>query len=300
VIATKTPKKIRVMFTPFRDGLQSAFGGKVRVKDLLPAMEASRDAGVRHFEFGGGARFQAPILYVNECPFWCMDEMRRAVGKDAITQILTRSISGVTLTTQTMDALRLQAKLMKKHGTDWDRNFDFTNNVGLLIETAKPIIESGMHHQVCVAMMGLPEGFGETTVHTPEYYIQVAKDLIDSGIRIDSLCMKDASGTSDARTVYETARGIRPLLPKETPLWYRLTCFTVTLTSVSFAFSWLRIRSGSLWTGVLLHAMHNTLNKGILFFLAGFVWRTFHSNRIREVGGLLHREIGRASCRERV
>lgn len=40
----------------------------------------------------------------------------------------------------------------------------------------------------------------------------------------------------------------------------------------------------------MLHAMHNTLNKGILFFLAGFVWRTFHSNRIREVGGLLHRD----------
>jgi membrane protease YdiL (CAAX protease family) len=43
----------------------------------------------------------------------------------------------------------------------------------------------------------------------------------------------------------------------ETPLWYRLVCFTVTLTAVSFAFSWLRIKSGSLWTGVFLHAMHN-------------------------------------------
>lgn len=43
----------------------------------------------------------------------------------------------------------------------------------------------------------------------------------------------------------------------DTPLWYQLVCFTVTLTSVSFAFTWLRIKSGSLWTGVLLHAMHN-------------------------------------------
>lgn len=43
----------------------------------------------------------------------------------------------------------------------------------------------------------------------------------------------------------------------ETPLWYRLACFTVTLTAISFAFSWLRIKSGSLWTGVFLHAMHN-------------------------------------------
>lgn len=43
----------------------------------------------------------------------------------------------------------------------------------------------------------------------------------------------------------------------ESPLWYRLLCFTVTLTAVSFAFSWLRIKSGSLWTGVFLHSMHN-------------------------------------------
>jgi pyruvate carboxylase subunit B len=59
MIFTETPKKIRVMFTPFRDGLQSSFGGKVRLSDFLPAMKASVEAGVRHFEFGGGARYQA-------------------------------------------------------------------------------------------------------------------------------------------------------------------------------------------------------------------------------------------------
>ena len=100
MIYTSTPKKIRVMFMPFRDGLQSSFGGKVRLKDILPAMAYSaKEAGIRHFEFGGGARFQAPYFYVNEDPFFCMDEMRKAVGPDADLQILTRSVSGVTLTT---------------------------------------------------------------------------------------------------------------------------------------------------------------------------------------------------------
>ena len=45
MIYTKTPKKIGVMLTPFRDGLQSSFGGKVRLKDYLPAMKAAVDAG---------------------------------------------------------------------------------------------------------------------------------------------------------------------------------------------------------------------------------------------------------------
>src|SRR5215510_4064670 len=42
-----------------------------------------------------------------------------------------------------------------------------------------------------------------------------------------------------------------------TPTWYGLTCFTVMVVSISFVFAWLRLKSGSLWTGVLLHASHN-------------------------------------------
>jgi len=41
------------------------------------------------------------------------------------------------------------------------------------------------------------------------------------------------------------------------PLWYGLTCFTVLLVSMSFILTWFRIRSNSLWTGVLLHSSHN-------------------------------------------
>jgi len=218
MIFTSIPKKIRVMFTPFRDGLQSSFGGKVRLKDILPAMEFSaKEAGVRHFEFGGGARYQAPYFYVGEDPFVCQDEMRKAVGPDVDLQILTRSVSGVTLTTQRLKALELQAKLMHRHGTTWDRNFDYMNDVDNLVKTGKPIVDSGMHHQVCVALMGLP--FKDETVHTPEFYINVVKKLLASGVHFDSVCLKDASGTTDPKTCFETAKGIKQILPPEVILW---------------------------------------------------------------------------------
>jgi membrane protease YdiL (CAAX protease family) len=42
-----------------------------------------------------------------------------------------------------------------------------------------------------------------------------------------------------------------------TATWYALTCFTVMVISMSFVFAWLRLKSGSLWTGALLHASHN-------------------------------------------
>ena len=217
MIFTEKPKTIRVMFTPFRDGLQSSFGGKVRLNDYLPAMKASAEAGIRHFEFGGGARFQAPLFYLGEHPFETMQAMRDALGPDVDLQILTRSVSGVTLTTQSIEGLNLQAKLMKKHGTTWDRNFDYMNDVENLIKTGKPIVDAGMHHQVCIALMGLP--FKSDKVHTADFYINIGKSLLNSGMHIDSICLKDASGTTDPKTVYDTAIGLKKLMPPEMPLW---------------------------------------------------------------------------------
>ena len=204
------------MFTPFRDGLQSVFGGKTRLQDILPAIEASAAAGIRHFEFGGGARFQAPFFYVGEDPFHCMSEIRKTVGPEPDLQILTRSVSGVTLTTQRTSALALQAKLMHKHGTTIDRNFDFMNDVDNLVKTGRPIVDSGMHHQVCVALMGLP--FQSDQAHTPEFYINIVRELLKRDIHFDSVCIKDASGTTDPHTCHETAKGIKAILPPEIPL----------------------------------------------------------------------------------
>lgn len=48
-----------------------------------------------------------------------------------------------------------------------------------------------------------------------------------------------------------------------TPTWYGLTCFTVMVVSISFVFAWMRLKSGSLWTGALLHASHNLYIQGI-------------------------------------
>ncbi len=217
MIFAKKAKTIRVQFMPFRDGLQSSFGGKVRLNDFLPAMKASAEAGIKHFEFGGGARYQAPYFYLGENPFEDMRIIRETVGPDVDLQILTRSVSGVTLTTQSMEGLELQAKLMKKSGTTWDRNFDYMNDVENLVKTGKPIVDAGMHHQVCIALMGLP--FKSDKVHTSDFYIDIGKRLLDSDIHIDSICLKDASGTTDPMTIYNTAIGLKKLMPPEMPLW---------------------------------------------------------------------------------
>ena len=47
-----------------------------------------------------------------------------------------------------------------------------------------------------------------------------------------------------------------------TPKGYALLCFAVTVLGISFPFAWLRLRSNSVWTGMLMHASHNLWIQG--------------------------------------
>ncbi|MET7035881.1 type II CAAX endopeptidase family protein [Elizabethkingia miricola] len=48
------------------------------------------------------------------------------------------------------------------------------------------------------------------------------------------------------------------------PKWLALICFTVMIFACCFIFTWFRMKSGSLWTGVILHASHNLFIQAIL------------------------------------
>ena len=104
-------KKIHVMNTAFRDGFQSVFGARVFTKDFLPAVEACREAGMTHFEAGGGARYQSLYFYCNEDAFDMMDSFREAAGPDADLQTLARGINVVALDSQPRDIIDLHARM---------------------------------------------------------------------------------------------------------------------------------------------------------------------------------------------
>ena len=203
-------KKVNFMCTAFRDGFQSVFGARVFTKDFMPAVEAARKAGITHFEAGGGARFQALYFYTNEDAFQMMDTFREVAGPDANLQTLARGVNVVGLDSQPRDMIKLHAQLFKKHGMTTIRNFDALNDVNNLIDSGKAIVEAGLKHEVTVTMMSLPEGV--TGAHNPDFYERILKEILDADIPFDSLCFKDASGTSTPSTVYETVKRARKLI----------------------------------------------------------------------------------------
>lgn len=203
-------KLIKVMDTSFRDGFQSIYGAKILVDDFIPALQAAVNAGIKHFETAGGARFQAPIFFCNENAFETMDKIRAAVGPDVKLQSLSRGVNVVGLNSQPRDVIDLHAKMFAKHGVNVIRNFDALNDVNNLIDSANSIKKHGLQHEVTITMMELP--FGCEGAHDVAFYEKVLRNILDSGLPFDSLAFKDASGTSNPRKVYETVKMAREIL----------------------------------------------------------------------------------------
>lgn len=203
-------KFIDIMDTTFRDGFQSVFGARVLMNDFLPAVSAAKEAGINHFEFGGGARFQSLYFYLNEDAFTMMDKFREAAGKDANLQTLSRGVNTVTLDTGSRELIDMHAKLFAKHGTTTIRNFDALNDVKNLEYSAQRIKHHGLKHEVVVTMMDLPPNC--VGAHDAEFYEKCLREILDSGIEFDSVCFKDASGTSSPEKVYQTIKMARRLL----------------------------------------------------------------------------------------
>jgi len=207
-------KKVKFMCTAFRDGFQSVYGARVLTNDFLPAVEAASEAGITHFEAGGGARFQSLFFYCNENAFDMMDAFRKTAGPDADLQTLARGANVVGLESQSSDVISMHAKLFKKHGITTIRNFDALNDVNNLIHSGRAIVEAGLKHQVCVTMMELPPGC--TGSHGPDFYAEVLQKILDAEIPFDSVCFKDASGTSAPAKVRRTIKRARKMLPEGT------------------------------------------------------------------------------------
>ncbi len=205
-------KLIDVMDTTFRDGFQSVYGARVLMNDFFPALEAAKEADIKHFEFGGGARFQSLFFYLNENAFEMMDKFRAIVGNEANLQTLARGVNTVALDTGSKEIIDLHAKMFAKHGTTTIRNFDALNDVNNLKFSGECIVKHGLKHEITITLMDLPPKC--KGAHDVPFYERILKEILQAQIPFDSICFKDASGTSNPNKIYEVIKMARKNLPE--------------------------------------------------------------------------------------
>ena len=61
-----------------------------------------------------------------------------------------------------------------------------------------------------------------------------------------------------------------------TPSWFAMPCFMLLVMSISFIYTWLRMKSGSLWTAAILHGSHNLFIQNIFSPLTENTGNTYY------------------------
>ena len=136
-------------------------------------------------ETNGGASEQVNLLY-GENPNPSVRRFTSFFNKVGIqTHMLDRGLNGLRMNPVPADVRRLMYKVKKAQGVDITRIFDGLNDVRNISDSIKYAKEAGM-----IAQASLCITYSE--IHTAEYYINMAEQLIAAGA--DEICLKDMAG----------------------------------------------------------------------------------------------------------
>lgn len=152
---------------------------------------------------GGG--FEQIQLLAGENPNDVLRKWTKPFNEAGIqTQMLERGLNALSMFPVPKDVRKLMFYVKKKQGTDIARSFDGLNdirNLKLSIDYAK---EAGMISQSCLCIT-------HSKIHTVDYYINLAKQLIELGT--DEIAIKDMAGIGRPSSLGKIVRGIKKYKP---------------------------------------------------------------------------------------
>ena len=152
---------------------------------------------------GGG--FEQIQLLAGENPNEVLRKWTKPFNDAGIqTQMLERGLNALTMSPVSKDVRELMFSVKKKQGTDIARSFDGLNdirNLKLSIEYAK---KAGMISQSCLCIT-------HSKIHTVDYYINLAKELIELGT--DEIAIKDMAGIGRPSSLGKIVKGIKKYNP---------------------------------------------------------------------------------------
>ncbi|GMB00208.1 pyruvate carboxylase subunit B [Pelosinus sp. IPA-1] len=192
-------KPVQIMETVLRDGHQSLAATRMRLTDMLPALEQLDNMGYFALEAWGGATFDSCLRFLGEDPWERLRILKSHLKKTPISMLLRgQNILGYNHYAD--DVVTAFVKKMVENGIGVIRVFDALNDVRNLEVAMKAAKESGAHVQgVCVYTI--------SPYHTVESYIKLARELVERGA--DSICIKDMSGLLRPYVAYDLVKAMK-------------------------------------------------------------------------------------------
>ena len=198
------PKEIKLCLV-YRDMWQSSGKYMPNAEELVRVADPIINMGCwDRIETNGGG-FEQIQLLAGENPNEVLRKWTKPFNDAGIqTQMLERGLNALTMSPVSKDVRELMFSVKKKQGTDIARSFDGLNdirNLKLSIEYAK---KAGMISQSCLCIT-------HSKIHTVDYYINLAKELIELGT--DEIAIKDMAGIGRPSSLGKIVKGIKKYNP---------------------------------------------------------------------------------------
>lgn len=197
-------RKIKLCLV-YRDMWQSSGKYMPHVDQLVRFSEAIVEMGCfARVETNGGGFEQINLLY-GENPNKSVRQWTQPLRDAGMqTQMLERGLNGIRMTPVSKDIRRMMFKVKKAQGTDIARSFDGLNDVRNLELSIKYAKEAGMISQGALSIT-------HSKVHTVDYFIKMADDLIERGT--EEICIKDMAGVGRPVSIGKIIKGIKDRHP---------------------------------------------------------------------------------------
>jgi len=198
------PKEIKLCLV-YRDMWQSSGKYMPNAEELVRVADPIINMGCwDRIETNGGG-FEQIQLLAGENPNEVLRKWTKPFNDTGIqTQMLERGLNALSMSPVSKDVRELMFSVKKKQGTDIARSFDGLNdirNLKLSIEYAK---KAGMISQSCLCIT-------HSKIHTVDYYINLAKELIELGT--DEIAIKDMAGIGRPSSLGKIVKGIKKYNP---------------------------------------------------------------------------------------
>ena len=198
------PKEIKLCLV-YRDMWQSSGKYMPNSEELVRVANPIINMGCWDRVETNGGGFEQIQLLAGENPNEVLRKWAKPFNDAGIqTQMLERGLNALTMSPVSKDVRELMFSVKKKQGTDIARSFDGLNdirNLKLSIEYAK---KAGMISQSCLCIT-------HSKIHTVDYYINLAKELIELGT--DEIAIKDMAGIGRPSSLGKIVKGIKKYNP---------------------------------------------------------------------------------------
>ncbi len=196
-------REIFITDVSLRDGIQSLLATRVRTEDMLEIVSILDKCGFWSLEVWGGATFDVCLRYLKEDP-WERLRLFKKHAPNTKLEMLLRGQNVVGYRHYADDVVEEFVRRAYDNGIEVFRIFDALNdtrNMRKSIETAKKvgaIVKGVLSYTI-------------SPVHTVEYYVNVAKELVDMGI--DIISIKDQAGLLSPKVAYELVKALKLEFP---------------------------------------------------------------------------------------